>query len=209
MFTGIIESTVKITRFIKSGSECSLTVENCFGSSISAGDSISVDGVCLTVEKFSPKEMMFFVSAATVKKTIVSSYSPGNVVNLERAMPANGRFDGHIVQGHIDTSGVVAGVKRVEKGIEIKFSFDKKYSPLVVERGSIAVNGISLTCSETGDDFFKVSCIPETLRRTSFFIPPSIGRKVNLEFDIIGKYVSKVLEKGKKDGDISSLLEKM
>ncbi len=209
MFTGIIEKTAKVTKIAGSSKERVLIIENPFGMEISSGDSISVDGVCLTVETYSEKEIKFFVSEATVLKTLVSDYAPGTIVNLERAMRADGRFDGHIVQGHVDTSAVVKSVKRIEKGVEIRFGFDPGYSHYIADRGSVAVNGISLTCSEAGSDFFTVSLIPETLKRTSFATVPSVGRKVNIEFDIIGKYVAKILGKEKEKPNIQNLLEKL
>jgi len=209
MFTGIIESRSKVISMTKRGREYKLTIENPFGMELSNGDSVSVDGVCLTVEKFSDKDISFFVSAVTVAKTIASSYSSGVVVNLERAMRADGRFDGHIVQGHVDCIGSVAAVKKIDKGVEVRFSFGKNGSLFVVERGSVAVNGISLTCAEAGDGFFVVSLIPETLSRTSFSSIPETGKKVNIEFDIIGKYVAKVLGKAENSHSMESLLAKL
>jgi riboflavin synthase len=209
MFTGIVENTAKVIRLTGSGNEYRLTIENPFGTVLSVGDSVSVDGVCLTVEKFSEKEMEFFVSSATVSKTLASAYSAGSIVNLERAMRADGRFDGHIVQGHVDTTGTVASVERIGKGVEISFLVDSKFRHLVVERGSVAVNGISLTCAEVSGETFKISMIPETLHRTTFSNVPSVGRKVNIEFDIIGKYVAGMMEKGGREKDLMNLLEKL
>jgi riboflavin synthase len=209
MFTGIIEKTAKVKKLTRSGNEYVLTIENPFGLTVSTGDSVSVDGVCLTVEKFSDKEMTFFVSESTVSKTIASDYNTGAIVNLERAMRADGRFDGHIVQGHVDTAGVVSAIRKIDKGVEMKISFNRKFSSFIAERGSVAVNGISLTCAEIESDNFSVSLIPETLAGTTFLQLPSVGKKVNIEFDIIGKYVSRIVRQEKKEDNLKTLLEKL
>jgi riboflavin synthase len=209
MFTGIIEKTAKVKKLLRSSKECSLTVENPFGNEIKTGDSIAVDGICLTVESFSQTEINFFVSAATVMKTVVSEYDGGTIVNLERAMKSGGRFDGHIVQGHIDTTGVMKNVQTIDKGVEIRIEFSKDFGTYIVDRGSVAVNGISLTWAVTGDDFFIVSVIPETVKRTSLKNILQKGKKVNLEFDVIGKYVSKIVSKSGRAANMKSLLEKL
>ena len=151
----------------------------------------------------------FFVSKATLEKTIAGNYSSGSAVNLERAMPANGRFDGHIVQGHVDSCGKVTEIRKIGDGTEIKITFDKKFADLTVPRGSVTVNGVSLTIAELDGNTFKISLIPETLKRTSFAETLKTNAEVNLEFDILGKYVAKIMKRGRSDADFENLMEKL
>ncbi len=208
MFTGIIEAVSEITRVEKSGTECRIGIKNPFGNNIKTGDSIAVDGICLTVEKFSNENILFFVSKSTLNKTIAGNYKPGTTVNLERAMPANGRFDGHIVQGHVDSCGKVAEINKIGDGTEIKIVFDKNFENFTVPRGSIAVNGVSLTIAELAGNSFKISLIPETMKRTSFGKILKTGTSINLEFDILGKYAAKMVKKA-GNADFESLIEKL
>ena len=209
MFTGIIEAVSEITKIAKSGSECRLSVKNPFGNGIKRGDSIAVDGVCLTVESFSPENISFFVSKATLEKTIAGNYDIETTVNMERAMAADGRFDGHIVQGHVDSCGKVTEIRKIGDGTEIKITFDKNFENFTVPRGSIAVNGVSLTIAELDGNTFKISLIPETMKRTSFGKILKTGIQVNLEFDILGKYAAKMMRREGNDADFESLIEKL
>lgn len=209
MFTGIIEAVSEITRVERSGSECRLYVRNPFGNEIKTGDSIAVDGVCLTVETFSPENISFFVSKSTLDKTIAGGYKAGSAVNMERAMPADGRFDGHIVQGHVDSCGKVADIRKIGDGTEIKIAFDKNFAGLTVPRGSVTVNGVSLTIAELDGNTLKISLIPETLKRTTFAKALKTGAEVNLEFDILGKYVSKIMHRSGNDEALENLIEKL
>ena len=209
MFTGIIEAVSEITRIEKSGSECRLCVKNPFGNAIKTGDSIAVDGVCLTVESFNSAMISFFVSKATLEKTIAGNYSSGSAVNLERAMPANGRFDGHIVQGHVDSCGKVSEIRKIGDGTEIKITFDRNFEDFTVPRGSIAVNGVSLTIAELEGNTFKISLIPETMKRTSFGKILKTAVAVNLEFDILGKYAAKMMKRGGNEDNLENLMEKL
>ena len=209
MFTGIVENVSEILKIERAGEECRLTLKNRFGREIKTGDSIAVDGVCLTVESFSDEKITFFVSKSTLEKTIASSYSAETPVNLERAMAANGRFDGHIVLGHVDSCGKITEVKKIGSGTEIKIAFDRNFSDFVVPRGSITVNGISLTIAELIENTVKISLIPETLARTSFAKNLKTGSSVNLEFDIFGKYAAKIAGKESGDSKFESLLENL
>lgn len=209
MFTGIIEKTAVVKKIINSGNEYKLTVENPFSNEIKTGDSIAVDGVCLTVEKFSDNTIDFFISKVTALKTIVSKYSTGSIVNFERAINMNGRFDGHIVQGHIDTTGVISNIRKIGFGTEIIFRYNRAFSKFIISGGSVAVNGISLTAASADETSFTVSLIPETLKRTSFSKQLKTGAEVNLEFDIIGKYVASLVEGRKSMSGLGSLLEKL
>lgn len=209
MFTGIIEEISKVIKISKKGREFELIINNPFDGELSTGDSISVDGTCLTVEKFSKDFISFFISRSTAEKTIVSKYRSGSIVNLERAMKVDGRFDGHIVQGHVDTSGVVLAVNKIDLGMDVTFRFNRQYSNNIVPRGSVSVNGVSLTVSSVSDDSFSVSVIPETLKRTAFSENLKAGMEVNLEFDIIGKYVAKLTGESHSGKSFEAMLENL
>lgn len=209
MFTGIVEAVGKVTGLKKNGSESRLTLTNPFGSGIGVGDSISVDGVCLTVESFDQSEITFFLSEMTLKRSIAGSYRSGTRVNLERAMTADGRFGGHIVQGHVDTKGILGSVRKIGHGIEITVRFDREFSDFVVQRGSVCINGVSLTTAEVTASDFTVSLIPETLRKTALEDSLRSGSAVNLEFDIVGKYVANLVKKRGPETDFESLLAKL
>ena len=209
MFTGIIEAVSKVTKIEKKGSECRISIKNQFGKEIKNGDSIAVDGICLTVESFTEENISFFVSKSTLEKTIAGKYNTGSPVNLERAMAADGRFDGHIVQGHVDSCGKVTETKKIGDGTEIKITFDRKFADLTVPRGSVTVNGVSLTIAELDGNTFKISLIPETLKRTTFAETLKTGAEVNLEFDILGKYVARIMHRGGNDPDFENLMEKL
>jgi len=209
MFTGIIEAVSTVTKIEKKGSECRISLKNPFGHGIKTGDSIAVDGVCLTVESFTDSTISFFVSKSTLEKTIAAKYNTGSTVNLERAMPADGRFDGHIVQGHVDSCGKVTEIRKIGDGTEIKITFDKKFADLTVPRGSVTVNGVSLTIAELDGNTFKISLIPETLKRTSFAETLKTNAEVNLEFDILGKYVAKIMKRGGNKEALENLIEKL
>ena len=124
-------------------------------------------------------------------------------------MAADGRFDGHIVQGHVDSCGKVAEIKKIGDGTEVWITFERKFSDLTVPRGSVTVNGVSLTIAELDGNTFKISLIPETLKRTSFAETLKTGAEVNLEFDILGKYVSKIMHSSGNDADLENLIEKL
>ncbi len=209
MFTGIIESISEVQGIRKKGPEYVLKVINPFGAEISTGDSISVDGTCLTVVEFDRNSILFFVSEVTAGKTIIANYKNGMTVNLERAMKADGRFDGHIVQGHVDTTGTIRNIRKAGEGVEITVSFDTSFSRLVADRGSVSVNGISLTTAEVSSGAFMISLIPETLKRTSFSKKLMHGQTVNIEFDIIGKYIARSFDMRNGDRRLEDLLGKL
>lgn len=209
MFTGIIEAVSAVTKIEKKGSECRISLKNPFGHEIKKGDSIAVDGVCLTVESFTGENISFFVSKSTLEKTIAAKYNTGSTVNLERAMPADGRFDGHIVQGHVDSCGKITDVRKIGDGVETEITFDRKFNDLTVPRGSVTVNGVSLTIAGLEGNTFKISLIPETLKRTSFAGTLKTGAEVNIEFDILGKYVARIMHRGGNDEALENLIEKL
>jgi riboflavin synthase len=154
------------------------------------GDSIAVNGVCLTVVAAGADEFMADVMPETLRKSGLGTLKVGDPVDLERAMAANGRFGGHIVSGHIDGVGRIVETRREENAVIVTISAPAEILALIVEKGSIAVNGVSLTVSGLGDDWFRVDVIPTTLRDTNLgFL--KIGDRVNLETDVLGKYARK------------------
>ncbi len=194
MFTGIIEEMGKVKRIEKNGVSCKLTIEaDKVLSGSRVGDSIAVNGVCLTAVNITDKEFTADVMAETVRRSSLGTLAPGSPVNLERAMASDGRFGGHIVSGHIDGTGTVKNIKREENAVWITISCEKKILKYIIEKGSIAIDGISLTVAYVDDKCFKVSIIPHTLSETTLS-KKKTGDIVNLENDIIGKYVEKLLK---------------
>lgn len=194
MFTGIIETTGTILKIRSEGTnrhfliECSLTKE------LKVDQSVSHNGVCLTVTNIDQEGYWVTAIDETLQKSDVGNWKTGDVVNIERCMLNNGRFDGHIVQGHVDQIGIVKSINEADGSWLFDFEYDASLGNVTVEKGSIAVNGISLTCFNSGDHSFTVAIIPYTYANTNFQHLKQ-GDKVNLEFDIIGKYVKRLLEK--------------
>ncbi len=189
MFTGLIEDRGRVTGF--SGGR--LTVETRLGEICSDGDSVAVDGSCLTVTGSSRGELAFHCSPETVSTTIVSGYHSGSEVNLETPLSLDGLLHGHLVTGHVDQAASVLKVQRSSEGMTVWVSYSGKYSRLLVPKGSVAVSGISLTIASLASDRFSVALIPETLKRTTAGSwKPGAG--VNLEYDIVGKYLQRQLE---------------
>ena len=169
---------------------------------VSLGDSIAVNGVCLTVTEFNTDSITVDVMNETLNKTYLGSMKKGDLVNLERAMSANGRFGGHIVSGHIDGTGIIREIKKDGISIWYSISADNKILNYIVEKGSIAIDGISLTVAYIDEEVFKVSVIPHTQENTTL-LSKNIGDKVNLENDIIGKYIEKLYKPQKKESKIT------
>ena len=193
MFTGIIEALGEVEKVEREGSNVNFQLSSPVGTELHVDQSLSHNGVCLTVTKVEgPKHWVTAVDE-TLKKTNMGRLEAGSLVNLERCMSADGRFDGHIVQGHVDRTGIVSGIKEEEGSWLFDFSFEPG-EEIVVEKGSICVNGVSLTCFNATEDSFRVAIIPFTYEHTNFK-QLAVGDKVNLEFDVIGKYVSRLLER--------------
>ena len=190
MFTGIIESTGEIKQITVSGANRIYWIASSLSSELKIDQSVSHDGVCLTVEKL--KEGMHRVTAIeeTLKKTNLEQWKTGTLINLERSLLMNARIDGHIVQGHVDSTATCVGKKELKGSCELQFKFPKKFSNLVIEKGSICINGISLTVFAVKKKTFKVAIIPYTLEHTNIKTL-SVGDKVNIEFDLVGKYIQK------------------
>lgn len=193
MFTGIIEEVGKIRSIQKGAKSCVLTVDaKEILSDIHLGDSIAVNGICLTVTSFDEKGFSVDVMHETLNRSSIGKVKTGSLVNLERAMLAGGRFGGHIVSGHIDGTGVVKTIEKDDNAIWYTIRTEPKVMRYIIEKGSIAIDGISLTVAKVGSDSFSVSVIPHTAANT-ILTERKIGDTVNLENDCIGKYVEKLL----------------
>lgn len=192
MFTGIIESLGKIERIVADQTNRHFCISSPISHELKVDQSISHNGVCLTVTKVEGGKHWVTAVDETLKKTTLGNWSEGNLVNLERCMVANGRFDGHIVQGHVDQVGVCKTVQKAGGSWLFDFGYDPSSGNVTVEKGSICIDGVSLTCFNSSSDAFRVTIIPYTFEHTSFKgLKP--GDSVNLEFDIIGKYVKRLL----------------
>jgi len=194
MFTGIVESLGKIENIEKENGNIHFYLSCSFTSELKIDQSLAHNGVCLTVVDI--KNNIYKVTAIqeTLDKTNLQFWTVGDLVNLERCMPANGRFDGHIVQGHVDQTGVCDKVEDQNGSWKFWFSYDASKNNLTVEKGSICVNGTSLTVVDSDKGTFSVCIIPYTFENTVFKVIKA-GTIVNLEFDIVGKYIAKMLSK--------------
>ena len=193
MFTGIIETVGQVRSFQRLGEGGRIVVDvNDIVAGVRLGDSIAVNGVCLTVSNVQGTIVDFDVSGETLVKTGIGRLSASAKVNLERAMPADGRFGGHIVQGHVDGVGKVRSIDRKGEFYDVWFSVGKELADEMVPKGSVAVNGVSLTAAQMDADGFKVAVIPTTWNETTFSTM-SVGDEVNIETDIIIKTVKKQL----------------
>ncbi len=198
MFTGIINTKGKIVKKInrEKSAEVEIRLNNEIKNPVS-GMSIAVNGVCLTAGKIIGKFIFAAdISEETLKKTTFKKIKTGDEVNIEFPITINDFLSGHLVQGHIDTTGKVNNIIRKKDNILITFEVKKEYEKYLVEKGSIAIDGVSLTMFNTQNNKFNVSVIPETLKRTIISSYKN-GTEVNIEFDIIGKYVERFLNKGK------------
>lgn len=191
MFTGIIEKIGKVV--LAAGS--ALTVDlGGLANEVKIGDSVAVNGLCLTASKIEGSRVSFDVSPESVKRSTIGSLRVGDDVNIELAMLAGGRFGGHIVQGHVDGTGKVKSVEKSQQFWEISFEVDENLADEMVEKGSVAINGISLTIAGISGGVFSVAVIPVTLADTTLG-KVKVGDRVNIETDIIGKMVKKQLSK--------------
>ena len=194
MFTGIIESIGEIKNKEAEGTNIHFTIESDLAGELNIDQSIAHNGVCLTVTKVHGQHYQVTAVEETLQKSNLGKAKIGHKLNLERCMKAGGRFDGHIVQGHVDQTGICTGVSDQDGSWIFDFEFDPKSENIVVEKGSICVNGVSLTCFNTTENSFSVAIIPYTYEHTNFHQLKE-GEQVNLEFDVIGKYVKRLLTK--------------
>lgn len=202
MFSGIVESTATVVRVVREeGTEnVHLTLTDPFVEELKVDQSISHNGVCLTVVAIDLEERSYTVTAIleTLQRSNLGDLKPGDLVNLERSMTVGGRLDGHIVQGHVDTTGVCTEIREAEGShyFRIEYSVPKEMALrgyMTVEKGSVCVNGVSLTVVNSTPNSFEVAIIPYTIEHTNFKTL-EVGKRVNLEFDIIGKYLARIIE---------------
>ncbi|MBI5207454.1 MAG: riboflavin synthase, partial [Candidatus Firestonebacteria bacterium] len=190
MFTGIIEETgiIKKIKHEQEGLRLYIKAKKVI-EDIKLGESISIDGVCLTVETWEKDSFAVYVMPESIRKTTLSKVKIGQIVNLEKALPLNGRLGGHFVLGHVDTSGTIVQITKEASAKIFKIIINDEFSKFLIKKGSIAVNGVSLTIVDSGRDFFTVSIIPHTQQITNLGII-KIEDRVNIEFDIIAKHVA-------------------
>lgn len=193
MFTGIVNEVGTLLGIHRGANSAVLTIgATNILEDVKLGDSIAVNGVCLTVTSFTPSQFTADVMHETLNRSSLGALRPGNPVNLERAMRADGRFDGHIVAGHIDGTGTIASIRRDDNAIRYTIRTTPAILRYIIEKGSIAIDGISLTVTEVTRETFSVSVIPHTASCTNL-AQRRIGDTVNLENDCIGKYVERLL----------------
>ncbi|MBV9986409.1 MAG: riboflavin synthase [Chitinophagaceae bacterium] len=193
MFTGIIECTGQVVSVEENGSNRRFWVESGISDQLKIDQSLSHEGVCLTVEEVKNGRHRVTAIAETLEKTNLGGWNGGALVNLERCMLMNGRLDGHIVQGHVDATAVCTDRQELDGSWQYTFRFSPAFGALVIEKGSVAVNGTSLTCFAVTRDSFTVAVIPYTFQHTSISRVEK-GSVVNIEFDILGKYIQRRIE---------------
>ena len=194
MFTGIIKHTGKIKKIYTKNKNCRIEIlSNIKFSKSEIGSSISCSGACLTLEKYEKNLSKFYISKETLKRTIFKYSTKGDIINLEKSLKYGNRVSGHFVQGHVDCTSVIEKINVIGKTWLIKFNLAKKYRKYLVEKGSITINGISLTVSKILIDGFQIVIIPHTLKLTNLI---NLKKKdiVNIELDILGKYIKNFLK---------------
>ncbi len=192
MFTGIVESLARVEGIETSGTNQTFWIGSSLAAEFKIDQSIAHNGVCLTVEEIRDGQYRVTAIEETLRKTNLGGWKPGTAVNLERSMLPTTRVDGHFVQGHVDTTGTLLSKTDLDGSWELTFGFPPSFASLVIEKGSICVNGVSLTAFNVGKDRFTVGIIPYTWTHTNLqFV--AIGEAVNLEFDLLGKYILRKL----------------
>ena len=192
MFTGIIESLGKVVGVREKLSNLVFDIDSDVGTELKVDQSVSHNGVCLTVTEVKGTTHSVTAVEETLLKSSLRNLSKGNLINIERCMLSNGRFDGHIVQGHVDQTAICTSIEDKNGSWLFSFEYDASLGNITVEKGSVAVNGVSLTCFNSKLNGFSVAIIPYTFENTNFQTL-KVGDIVNLEFDIIGKYVQRIL----------------
>ncbi|PXX31328.1 riboflavin synthase [Arenibacter sp. ARW7G5Y1] len=193
MFTGIIETLGEVIKLEKEGSNLHITLRSKITQELKIDQSVAHNGVCLTVVKIAADQYTVTAIEETLEKTNLNDLREGDLVNLERAMVLGARLDGHIVQGHVDQTGECIDIKEKDGSWIFTFSYNSLQNNVTIEKGSITIDGTSLTVVGSQKNSFSVAIIPYTYEHTRFG-SYTIGTRVNLEFDVIGKYVSRLLE---------------
>jgi len=198
MFTGIIETTATLKEISASGTNKTFILSCPITDQLTIDQSIAHNGVCLTVEAITGDNYQVTAIAETLQKTNLGDWKTGDIINLERCLQPSGRLDGHFVQGHTDTKGFVTEKTDLDGSWQFTFSFDPLFAPYIIEKGSVAVNGISLTAFDVKANTFSVAIIPYTYQHTNLqLIAP--GSTVNLEFDMLGKYIIRWAEMSRQN----------
>lgn len=193
MFTGIIEEVGEVSQAQKMGGNLDLRIKATFSPELKIDQSVSHNGVCLTVTAVDNQSYTVTAIAETLSKSNLGNLKPGDAVSLERGMKLGDRLDGHIVQGHVDQTGICESIDEKEGSWIFRFSYDEKLNNPTIEKGSITVNGVSLTVVDSEKNAFSVAVIPYTFEHTNFKYLKK-GDVVNLEFDVIGKYVARLIK---------------
>jgi riboflavin synthase len=194
MFTGIIEATATVREVVNEGANKNFCLTSPIASELKVDQSLAHNGVCLTVTRLESNGYWVTAIDETLRKSNLGQWRVGDRINLERSMPAQGRFDGHIVQGHVDQIGTCEKVAEADGSWVFDFRYDPGLGNITVEKGSIAVNGVSLTCFHATPGGFTVAIIPYTFEHTNFGTLHA-GDQVNLEFDILGKYIRRLADR--------------
>lgn len=194
MFTGIIETLGTVTQLKREQSNLHITIQSAISKELKIDQSVAHNGVCLTVVAIADDSHTVTAIDETLQKSNIGDFKLGDLVNLERCMQMNGRLDGHIVQGHVDQTAICINLQENDGSWVYTFEYDAANGNVTVEKGSVCVNGISLTVVNSKDNSFSVAIIPYTYEHTNLQ-QVKVGVKVNLEFDIIGKYVAKMMGK--------------
>ena len=192
MFTGIIETTGKVQSVTREGSSAIFWITSSLAPELKIDQSVSHNGACLTVEDIKSNTHRVTAIAETLSKTNLDSWTTGAAINLERCLQMNGRLDGHLVQGHVDSTGICTSIDSKNGSWEYRFNFPAQFSALIIEKGSICINGISLTAFNVDNDAFSVAIIPYTYEHTNIK-EVKVNDSVNLEFDMVGKYIHRSL----------------
>jgi len=193
MFTGIIETTGKLAAVEQKGTNRTFWIASPISAELKVDQSVSHNGICLTVEEIIENQHRVTAIGETLNKTDLGDWKMGDLINLERCLIFNGRLDGHLVQGHVDATAVCTKRQEMDGSWQFTFEYPKLFAPYIIEKGSIALNGISLTVFNVTGNSFEVAIIPYTFLHTNIqHIQP--GSTVNLEFDVIGKYVNRFME---------------
>ena len=194
MFSGIIKNTGKINKIFKAKKDCTLEIiSNIKFSKDEIGSSISCSGACLTLENYKKNLCRFYISKETLSKTIFKFCKKGDIINLEKSLRFGDRISGHFVQGHVDTTCQTKNIQHLGKSWEITFNLSKSYKKYLIQKGSIAINGVSLTIAKIVNNGFKIVIIPQTLKQTNLILLKKRDH-VNIEFDLFGKYMKNFIK---------------
>lgn len=197
MFTGIVETTGIIHSIEENGTNLSFYIKSALSEELKIDQSVSHNGVCLTVEAIENGQHKVTAILETLQKTNLGRWQNGTIVNIERCLPMHGRLDGHLVQGHVDATATCTSLRNENGSWVFGFEFPENFAHLVIEKGSICINGISLTVFNVGRNSFSVAIIPYTYEHTNMK-NLGVGEQVNIEFDILGKYIARWKELGRQ-----------